>query len=34
MQLRLPELQKSDPKVKQLKNRDLLEGWKDVEDIF
>ena len=31
--LRLPELQKCDLEVKELRSRDLLEEWEDIEDL-
>lgn len=34
MRLRLPKFQKSDSKAKDLGNKDLLEGWEDVEGVL
>lgn len=33
MSLRLPKLEKNNPKIREL-GKDLPEGWKDVKDIF
>ena len=34
MQLKLPKLHESDLEAKELRSRDLLEGWEDVKGIF
>ena len=34
MQLKLPKLQESDLEAKDLRSKDLLEGWEDVKGIL
>ena len=34
MQLRLPELKKSNPEAKELKSKDLSESWKDEKSVL
>ncbi len=34
MKIRFPKLQDNNKKIKKLSSKELLEGWKEIEEVF